>query len=1248
MTRLETRFETRFWFVSVVLLFVLHAVAFGQVDPELDRRLDEAGSNRSQIEKALRGAADVDVACRDGMRHLVVNMPMRDLRRLTAEFLLENVRLAVEAKKTAPWADRVDSDLFLDAVLPYANVDEPRHPWRAELREKFLPIVRDCKTPGEAARRLNETVFSTLGVKYSTKRRRANQSPKESIEQGLASCTGLSILLVDACRAVGIPARLVGVANWRKKRGNHTWVEVWDDGWHFTGAAEPSAKGLNDVWFAADVAHAVSGSERYGVWAATWRRTEHRFPMAWSPEVDDVFAVEVTDRYVPKSRSVTPTNAKRLLVRVRNESGERVAVRVRLVRVGAVNERRGTSRDESADTNDILAFELSKEETNVVGSGAASSYRIYAESGGRCAVSTWRPGDDEQEIVELTLPAAPATFHGKSNAKFHDWFTSAFAAMSRADDLPSEDEYLRGFLATEADDAAVRAIAWEAYRESPLVTKLREDFDAKRVTSGKHTSPYTVKSVGERASEGRALVIALHGGGGVAKEFNDRQWRHMQIYYKDHPEAGGYTYVALRAPNDTWNGFYDDYVYPLVERLIIQFSLFGDVDPNRVHVIGYSHGGYGVFSIAPKIADRFAAAHASAAAPTDGQTSARSLRNLPFSFMIGEKDTAYGRANRCRRFEKTLAELRRSTRNGWPAVFQWEPKFGHGGLPDRDHLPRLLLHRRDPRPTKIDWELTDGVVARHFWSATSSPGKGRSIRASWNGNRVRVESTEMTNLRLGLDARTIDFRKPVVVEHDGKEQSFDVASSLAVLARTMHERGDVHLAATAEITVIGKTTSEASSSSRDDKEVAKAIDRYLDRRFESDEAAETENLLAVLAKHDIGVDEIEPYLRAPRAGYPKAPATGEILRDLPLACDHVDYETTYHLYVPTTYDVAKAHPLVLVGHGGNGAMSRRRASRTALMYLQHWQDAAEKKGMVVAAPASARGWGAYGNSVLVSLISKLKREMNVDSDRIYATGQSMGGHMSWRCGIAFPSRFGAVGPQSGGYDYVEKKQVYNLFNIPGYATFGKREPYGIADFNRKIKAWMDERAFPWKIVEKNGGHAIYRDEIDKQFDFFLAHPRNLYRDRVYVRVGGRLRYDRKEKFRQGWDKDHEWNADRPVWRDIVHWVQLFPGEGAPTQLAWVCRTGPQRIEIVAKDTPRMRLLLHPKMVDLTKRIELVVNGRRRKVKARVEMKSMLERIRRFDDRGRIFPASVDVEIPTSAEVPVPTYVRSNAENGTAK
>src|SRR5690606_17330671 len=112
--------------------------------------------------------------------------------------------------------------------------------------EKYLPLVKSVKTPGEAALLLNETLFKDYNVGYNTKRLRTDQSPEETIAQGMATCTGLSIMFVDACRAVGIPARVAGIHSWPGRGGNHTWAEVWDAGrWHFVGAAEPDRQGLN-------------------------------------------------------------------------------------------------------------------------------------------------------------------------------------------------------------------------------------------------------------------------------------------------------------------------------------------------------------------------------------------------------------------------------------------------------------------------------------------------------------------------------------------------------------------------------------------------------------------------------------------------------------------------------------------------------------------------------------------------------------------------------------------------------------------------------------------------------------------------------------------------------------------------------------------------------------------------------------------------------------------------------------------
>lgn len=260
----------------------------------VEKALLDAGTNRSQLVSALDRAPAKE---RDALFFLIENMPNRDLQTLSASFLLEHVSLSEQALASAPWRDRVPRDLFLNDVLPYACVNERRDAWRKVLRERCVELVRDCSTTGTAACRLNERLFPLLKVKYSTKRWKADQSPFETMESGLASCTGLSILLVDACRSVGVPARLAGTPNWANRSGNHTWVEVWDDGWHFLGAAEPDPGGLDHGWFAGNAASAQSDSREHAIYAVSFRKTAIIFPLVWAPFIQDVFAVNVTESY---------------------------------------------------------------------------------------------------------------------------------------------------------------------------------------------------------------------------------------------------------------------------------------------------------------------------------------------------------------------------------------------------------------------------------------------------------------------------------------------------------------------------------------------------------------------------------------------------------------------------------------------------------------------------------------------------------------------------------------------------------------------------------------------------------------------------------------------------------------------------------------------------------------------------------------------------------------------------------------
>ncbi len=753
----------------------------------VEQALARAGANRGELVKALQTVPEVQ---RPGLAFLIEHMPDRDLRALRADFLLENVALAYRARAAVPWGPKLPEAIFLNDVLPYANVDEERHPWRKELFDLCLPLVKDCRTPGEAAQKLNATVFARLKVRYSTGRRKPHQSPKESIELGLASCTGLSILLSDACRSVAVPARLVGTPLWANGRGNHTWVEVWDDGWHFTGACEPDPQGLDRGWFVHDAAQAKADSPRHAIYATSFKKTGVNFPLVWAPRRTDVPAENVTARYAkPASKDA---NAVRVLVRVW-EPGKtgRVAVPVAVVdREGSGRVYRGQSRGDRTDANDILAFELP----------AGRAYLLRVGDPLR-RESTFKTTAEKELVLDVEVPADGGKAPGAKREL-------------AADEARQVEDAARAFFAAGAkeraswrfapeldalltrDEAAVRRAAWKAYQQAPIHDAVRKDFADNQVRFEKHLSPYTVRAVGKRPDGGWPLVIAMHGGGGAPKAVNDSQWRIMQRYYRDQAAVPGYKYLALRAPNDTWNGFYDTYVPPLIANLIRQFVLLGDVDPARVFLIGYSHGGYGAFYVGPKTPDRFAAVHSSAAAPTDGAISPRNLRNTRFTFMIGENDNAYGRRKRCEAFAAEVAKLKAQAPGAYPVEMEFQKGHGHGGLPDRDKIAKLYPSTRNPVPRHVTWDLTDAVVTHFFWLAVPRPEKGQTLDAKVADNTVTVAARGVERFDLNLDGRLIAFDRPLRVVLNGREETVTARPRLLTLCESILERGDPELAYT--------------------------------------------------------------------------------------------------------------------------------------------------------------------------------------------------------------------------------------------------------------------------------------------------------------------------------------------------------------------------------------------------------------------------------------------------------------------
>jgi len=234
----------------------------------LDSAFIKAGDNSSELQKAL---SEVPSEQKEGMAFIISYMPKRDLTTLTAAFLLENSEYAYKAREKYSWCAALPDSIFFNEVLPYANISETRDPWRKDFFERFSKYADGKENMVDAIFAIARPINKEVKVEYNTKRSKVDLSPKEAMAENMATCTGLSIILTDAFRSVGIPSRLAGTAMWTNYKGNHTWSEVWvDNQWQFI---EYYPDTLNKSWFLADAGKADPENMLHWIYATSYKPT---------------------------------------------------------------------------------------------------------------------------------------------------------------------------------------------------------------------------------------------------------------------------------------------------------------------------------------------------------------------------------------------------------------------------------------------------------------------------------------------------------------------------------------------------------------------------------------------------------------------------------------------------------------------------------------------------------------------------------------------------------------------------------------------------------------------------------------------------------------------------------------------------------------------------------------------------------------------------------------------------------------
>jgi len=179
-------------------------------------------------------------------------------------------------------------------------------------------------------------------------------------------------------------------------------------------------------------------------------------------------------------------------------------------------------------------------------------------------------------------------------------------------------------------------------------------------------------------------------------------------------------------------------------------------------------------------------------------------------------------------------------------------------------------------------------------------------------------------------------------------------------------------------------------------------------------------------------------------------------------------ERTYLLHLPPVYDGRQLLPLVIVLHGGGG-------NAPGAVRMTGFSPKADKEGFVVVYPnGSGRlktrllTWNsgnccgyALDNEVddvgfIRALIEELVKTRSIDPTRVYATGMSNGGMMTYRLGCELANKLAAIAPVAGALN-VENCAPANPVSVvifhgtaDEHVLYGGGEPIRKVDIHRRV------------------------------------------------------------------------------------------------------------------------------------------------------------------------------------------------------
>ncbi len=299
-------------------------------------------------------------------------------------------------------------------------------------------------------------------------------------------------------------------------------------------------------------------------------------------------------------------------------------------------------------------------------------------------------------------------------------------------------------------------------------------------------------------------------------------------------------------------------------------------------------------------------------------------------------------------------------------------------------------------------------------------------------------------------------------------------------------------------------------------------------------AGDTVRLLADLVRDRLGEnpaaapDDVWPLVHSALMEYAELQGASEVrpYGFVRLAyTDDVDGSTQFcRAYLPPHYDPRQSWPMIVMLHGFNPPNPP---------IVQWWSvdkrhdDTADRHDVIFVEPMG-RGNSQYlgiGEQDVLRCIHEAKKRFSVDDDRVYLSGESMGGSGTWLIASHHPELFAAAAPFFGGWDYRilpgggfdnpkadQLPEKYageyqssfvaaeNLSHLPLFVTHGDSDQSVPVDFTRFAVTMLQRWNYDIRYEEIPGRGHEDLDLRDRVMSWLLSHRRGPAPHDVHIRA----------------------------------------------------------------------------------------------------------------------------------------------------